>query len=41
MHTKTHRGMKSIGKTGLLAIKPVLNYGDKDLWQLYMVGQQG
>ncbi len=32
---------KSIGKTGLLAIKPVLNYGDKDLWQLHMVGQQG
>ncbi len=32
---------KSIGKTGLLAIKPVLNYGDKDLWQLYMVSEHG
>lgn len=28
---------KSIGKTGLLAINPVLNYRDHDLWQLYMV----
>jgi RsiW-degrading membrane proteinase PrsW (M82 family) len=32
---------KSIGKTGMLAIKPVLNYGERDLWQLHMVGQQG
>ncbi len=32
---------KSVGKTGLLAIKPILNYRDHDLWQLYMIGEHG
>ena len=31
---------QSIGKTGLLAIQPMLHMSHKDLWQLYMlVGQ--
>jgi len=30
---------KSIGKTGLLAISPMLNMSDKELWQLHMLGQ--
>ena len=29
----------SIGKTGLLAIQPVLHISHKDLWQLYMLGK--
>lgn len=31
---------KSIGKTGLLAISPMLNMSDKELWQLYMLGKR-
>jgi protease PrsW len=27
----------SIGKTGLLAIKPMCHMGRRDLWQLYML----
>lgn len=30
---------KSIGKTGLLAIQPMLHMSHKDLWQLYMIGK--
>jgi RsiW-degrading membrane proteinase PrsW (M82 family) len=30
---------KSIGKTGLLAIKPFLHTSHRDLWQLYMIGK--
>ncbi len=29
----------SIGKTGLLAIQPLLHMSHKDLWQLYMLGK--
>jgi len=29
----------SIGKTGLLAIQPMLHMSHKDLWQLYMLGK--
>jgi hypothetical protein len=29
----------SIGKTGLLAIQPMLHMNHKDLWQLYMLGK--
>ena len=31
---------KSIGKTGLRAIAPILNMSDKDLWQLHMLGKR-
>jgi RsiW-degrading membrane proteinase PrsW (M82 family) len=31
---------KSIGKTGLLAIHPMLHMNHKDLWQLYMLGSK-
>jgi RsiW-degrading membrane proteinase PrsW (M82 family) len=30
---------KSIGRTGLLAIQPMLHISHKDLWQLYMLGK--
>jgi RsiW-degrading membrane proteinase PrsW (M82 family) len=30
---------KSIGRTGLLAISPMLNMSDKELWQLHMVNE--
>ncbi len=30
---------QSIGKTGLLAIQPMLHMSQKDLWQLYMLGK--
>lgn len=30
---------KSIGRTGLLAIQPMLHMSQKDLWQLYMIGK--
>jgi RsiW-degrading membrane proteinase PrsW (M82 family) len=30
---------ESIGKTGLLAIQPMLHMNHKDLWQLYMLGK--
>jgi hypothetical protein len=30
---------KSIGRTGLLAIQPVLRMSHKELWQLYMLGK--
>ena len=30
---------KSIGKTGLMAIQPMLHMSHKDLWQLYMLGK--
>jgi protease PrsW len=30
---------QSIGKTGLLAIQPMLHMSHKDLWQLYMLGK--
>jgi hypothetical protein len=29
----------SIGRTGLLALKPMLHMSHKDLWQLYMIGK--
>ncbi|MEI6738532.1 MAG: hypothetical protein WCL29_08655, partial [Pseudomonadota bacterium] len=29
----------SIGKTGLMAIQPMLHMNHKDLWQLYMLGK--
>jgi protease PrsW len=29
----------SIGRTGLLALKPMLHMSHKDLWQLYMLGK--
>jgi hypothetical protein len=31
---------KSIGKTGVLAISPIFNMSDHDLWQLYMLGRR-
>lgn len=30
---------KSIGRTGLLAIEPVLHWSGRDLWQLHMLGK--
>jgi len=30
---------KSIGRTGRLAIAPMLHMSHKDLWQLYMLGK--
>ncbi|HLF15718.1 MAG TPA: PrsW family glutamic-type intramembrane protease [Bacteroidota bacterium] len=30
---------KSVGKTGMLAIKPFLHTTHRDLWQLYMIGK--
>ena len=30
---------KSIGRTGVLALKPMLAMSHKDLWQLYMLGK--
>jgi len=30
---------KSVGKTGLLALRPLLHMSHKDLWQLYMLGK--
>jgi len=30
---------KSIGKTGLIALKPFLHTSHRDLWQLYMIGK--
>jgi protease PrsW len=32
---------KSIGKTGLLALSPVLHMSNRDLWQIYMLGGEG
>jgi hypothetical protein len=29
----------SIGRTGVLALKPLLHMSHKDLWQLYMIGK--
>jgi hypothetical protein len=31
---------KSIGKTGLLAMEPILHWSSRDLWQLYMLGKK-
>jgi RsiW-degrading membrane proteinase PrsW (M82 family) len=31
---------KSIGKTGLLALEPILHWSTRDLWQLYMLGKK-
>jgi len=31
---------KAIGKTGLMAAKPIFNMTDRDLWQLYMLGKK-
>jgi len=31
---------KSIGRTGLLAIEPVLHWSSRDLWQLHMLGKK-
>ena len=31
---------KSIGRTGLRAMAPVVNMSDRDLWQLYMLGKR-
>ena len=31
---------KSIGRTGRLAVSPMLNMSDHDLWQLYMLGKR-
>ncbi|HEY5897696.1 MAG TPA: PrsW family glutamic-type intramembrane protease [Burkholderiales bacterium] len=30
---------KSVGRTGLLALQPMLHMSNKDLWQLYMLGK--
>jgi hypothetical protein len=30
----------SMGKTGMLAIRPLLHMSQKDLWQLYMLGSK-
>ena len=30
---------RGIGKTGLLAIQPMLQVSRKDLWQMYMLGK--
>jgi protease PrsW len=30
---------RSVGKTGLLAIQPMLHMSHKDLWQLYVLGK--
>jgi hypothetical protein len=30
---------KSIGRTGVLAIQPMLGMRQRDLWQLYMLGK--
>ena len=30
----------SIGKTGLLALDPILHWSSRDLWQLYMLGKK-
>jgi RsiW-degrading membrane proteinase PrsW (M82 family) len=30
---------KSIGRTGLLAMEPILHWSSRDLWQLYMLGK--
>ena len=30
---------RSVGKTGLLALRPLLHMSHKDLWQLYMLGK--
>jgi hypothetical protein len=31
----------SIGRTGLLALKPVLRQGTRDLWQVYLLKEAG
>ena len=31
---------RSIGRTGKLAIMPVLRWSSRDLWQLYMLGKR-
>jgi RsiW-degrading membrane proteinase PrsW (M82 family) len=31
---------KSIGKTGRIAVSPILNMSDKDLWELHMLGKR-
>jgi RsiW-degrading membrane proteinase PrsW (M82 family) len=31
---------KSIGRTGLIAIEPVLHWNSRDLWQLHMLGKK-
>lgn len=31
---------RSIGRTGLLAISPIFNMSDRDLWQLHMLGKR-
>jgi hypothetical protein len=31
---------KSIGRIGMLAIKPFVSAADRDLWQLQMLGQK-
>jgi RsiW-degrading membrane proteinase PrsW (M82 family) len=31
---------KNIGKTGLLALEPILHWSTRDLWQLYMLGKK-
>jgi len=31
---------KHIGKTGLLALSPILNYTSHDLWQFYLLGEK-
>ena len=30
----------SMGRTGMLAIHPLLHMSQKDLWQLYMLGNE-
>ena len=30
---------KSIGRTGLLALQPLLHISNEDLWQLHMLGR--
>ena len=31
---------KSIGKTGRMAVAPIFNMNDHDIWQLYMLGKK-
>ncbi|UCH83705.1 MAG: PrsW family intramembrane metalloprotease [Candidatus Latescibacterota bacterium] len=31
---------KTIGKTGLMAAKPIFNMSDRDIWQLHMLGKK-
>jgi RsiW-degrading membrane proteinase PrsW (M82 family) len=38
--TEMHYLEKHIGRTGLLALEPILHWSNRDLWQLYMLGKR-